>query len=334
MNTEENRAVGGLPKGFLQGLGPRVFAAPMGLLGSAHVLHQLGLVEGSPFGFLARSVFAIGGAVLVILVLLYVARGFVVEGGIKADFSDPVEMNFGSGFAIAVTLAAGGLAIHELPGAQALLLVGASLSFFFGVIVVRQWLRAPVDLHLISPVWFIPVAGTLVAAKALGDGGFETLGFLIGGFGFFGWLMVLPLIVRRLITEPELPGPLLPTLFILIAPPGLAANAALTLLPETLALPLALACLGLGIFFLAVLVSMARDFEKAGFSMAVWSYTFPTAAMASAGLAIAAAPGGAGLTLMAHGLAGLNIALTLGVSVMAVRNLRQRAGNKKAAPAG
>lgn len=317
-----------------QSIGPGAFAAPMGLLGCAHVLHQLSVMEGAPFAAASTGLFALGGAALVVLTLLYVARGLTVKGGIRADFSDPVKVNFTAAFAIALILAARGLGLYALPGAHSLLLAGASASFLLAVLVVRQWFRLAIAPGDITPAWLIPVASTLVAAKALGDAGFPTLGFFIAGLGFFCWLMVLPLVLRRLIVEPALPRALMPTLFILIAPPGLAANAALTLLPEPLALPLALTCLGIGLFFLAVLVSMVRDFEKAGFSPAVWSYTFPTAAMASAGLAIAAASGGSGLTLMAHGLAGLNIALTLGVSVMAVRNLRQRAGNKKAAPAG
>lgn len=310
---------------LLERISPGIFAAPMGLLGSAHVLHQLSAMEGAPFEALSKAVFVVGAAVLAILTLLYCARGVAVKGGIRADLAHPVKMNFGSGFAIALTLAAGGLAIHELPGAQALLLTGAGTSFFFGVIVVRQWLRRPFEAHLISPVWLIPVAGTLVAAKALGDGGFEVPGLLIGGLGFFGWLMILPLILRRLIIEPELPARLRPTLFILVAPPGLAANASLTLLPEPSAMPLALMCLGMGLFILAVLVTMFRDFEKAPFSIASWSYTFPTAAMASAALSIAAGSDLQSLTLLAHTLAGLNIALTLGVSVIAARALRQAA---------
>lgn len=319
---------------LLQSIGPGIFAAPMGLLGCAHVLHQLSVMEGAPFAVASTGLFVLGGAALVVLTLLYVARGLAVTGGIKADFSDPGRLNFSAAFAIALIFAARGLGLYGLEGAQMLLLAGAATSFLLAVLVVRQWFRLAIAPGDITPVWFIPVASTLVAAKALGDVGFPTLGLFIAGLGFFGWLMILPLVLRRLIVEPALPRDLTPSLFILITPPGLAANAALTLLPETLALPLALTCLGIGLFFLAVLVSMFRDFEKAGFSLAAWSYTFPTAAMASAGLAIAAASGGSGLTLMAHGLAGLNIALTLGVSVVAVRNLRQGAGNKKAEPAG
>lgn len=308
---------------LLQRISPGIFAAPMGLLGSAHVLYQLSAMEGAPFGIASNGVFIAGTGLLVILTVIYGARGLTVRGGVTADLLDPVKMNFGSGFAIAVTLTASGLATRGLPGAPVLLFVGAFASFFFGVIVVRQWLLNPFEPHLITPIWFIPLAGTLVAAKALGDGGFPVLGLLMGGLGFFGWIMMLPFILRRLIIEPELPDPLLPTLFILVAPPGLAANAALTLLPETAAMPMALLCLGVGLFFLAVLATMVREFERATFSLAVWSYTFPTAALASAALSVAGRSDVSGLTLLAHGLASLNMALTLGVSVAALLYLRR-----------
>lgn len=317
-------------RGLLASIGPGVFAAPMGLLGTAHVLSQLFQMEGAPFDGLASAVFVFGALVLLGVTLLYGARVLTVEGAVRADFSDPVKMNFGSAFGIALILLARGLALYDLAGASQLLTLGCIVSIGFAVLVVRQWFTLAFAPGSISPAWFFPVASTLVAAKALADAGSPALAVLIGGLGFFGWLMLLPLVVRRLIVEDKLPAPLTPTLFILIAPPGLAASAALSLVSEPFALGAALACLGIGLFFLAVLATMARDFERAGFSLSVWSYTFPTAAMASAALSIAGVSGTPGLTLLAHGLAGLNIVLTLGVAVFAARRLRQ----KKTAPAG
>lgn len=316
--------------GLLSSIGPGLFAAPMGLLGTAHVLYQLFQMEGAPFGALASAVFVLGGLVLLGVTLLYGARALTVAGALRADFSDPVKMNFGSALGIALILLARGLALYDIAGASQLLALGCALSIGFAVAVVRQWFTLAFAPGSISPAWFVPVASTLVAAKALADAGSPILGALIGGLGLFGWIMLLPLIVRRLIVEEKLPAPLTPTLFILIAPPGLAANAALALVSGPLALGLALACLGIGLFFLAVLATMLKDFERAGFSLAAWSYTFPTAAMASAALSLAAVSGTPGLTLLAHGLAGLNIVLTAGVAVFAARRLRQ----KKTAPAG
>lgn len=316
--------------GLLSHIGPGLFAAPMGLLGSAHVLNQLFQMEGAPFDGLASAVFVLGALVLLGATLLYGARALTVEGALRADFSDPVKMNFGSALGIALILLARGLSLYDLGGASQLLTLGCAVSIGFAVLVVRQWFTLAFAVSSISPAWFIPVASSLVAAKALADAGSPTLGALVGGLGFFGWLMLLPLIVRRLIVEDKLPAPLTPTLFILIAPPGLAANAVLSLGSGPIAVLLALGCLGIGLFFLAVLATMLRDFERARFSLTAWSYTFPTAAMASAALSIAAVSDAPGLVLLAHALAVLNIVLTLGVTVFAARALRKR----KTAPAG
>lgn len=309
---------------LLNRIGPGFFAAPMGLLGTAHVLHQLFQMEGTPFETAAKGVFVIGGAVLLIVTLLYGARVFIIKGAVRADFSDPVKMNFGSAFGIALILLARGMALYEIPYALELLLAGSVISFGLAVLVMRQWIVLPFKSSDISPAWFVPVVSTLVAAKALADAGFVVSGALIGGLGFFGWLVLLPLVLRRLVVGEKLPPTLIPTLFILVAPAGLAANAALSLLPDPLALPLALACFGSGLFFLAVLATLLPEFERAGFSVAIWSYTFPSAAMASAGLALASAMGSAGFILLAHALAGLNIVLTTGVAVLAYRHIRKR----------
>lgn len=327
MKSEDQTAM--KSQALLHRIGPGFFAAPMGLLGTAHVLYQLFQMEGTPFDAAAKGVFVIGTAVLLGVTLLYGARALSVEGALSADFADPVKMNFGSAFGIALILLARGMALYEVPYALELLLAGSAISFGLAVLVMRQWIVLPFKSSDISPTWFVPVVSTLVAAKALADVGFPVSGALIGGLGFFGWLLLLPLVIRRLVVGEKLPRALTPTLFIIIAPAGLAASAALSLLPDPLALPLALACFGSGLFFLAVLATLLREFEKAGFSAAVWSYTFPTAAMASAGLVLASASGSAGFILLSHALAGLNIVLTTGVAVLAFRHLRKR----KTAPA-
>lgn len=320
---ENNTAASARSVALLHHVGPGFFAAPMGLLGTAHVLRQLFQIEGAPFDAAASAAFVLGGLVLLGVTLLYGARALTITGAIRADFTDPVKMNFGSAFGIALILLARGMAFYDRSGAMEVLFLGCAASFGFAVLVVRQWFTQAFAPAALSPAWFVPVASTLVAAKALADAGFPILAALIGGLGFFGWIMVLPIIVWRLVIDEKLPAPLIPTLCILIAPPGLAANAALSLLAGPLALVSALACLGLGLFFLAVLATMLGDFEKAGFSLAAWSYTFPTAAMASAALSIAAVSGTPGLSLLAHGLAGLNIVLTVGVTVFALRALRR-----------
>lgn len=168
-----------------------------------------------------------------------------------------------------------------------------------------------------------PVAGNLLAAQHLADLGLDLLALFVGGLGFFGWLMVLPIIFRRLILATELTPVLLPSLFILIAPPGLAASAALAMLPPEVGAFLAAMTLGFGLFLLIVLITLRGHLEKSPFSMSWWAYTFPTAALASGALDLAMVMEASGLIVLAEVLASLNLALTAGVGLIALINLRK-----------
>jgi tellurite resistance protein len=307
---------------FLDRVKAPIFAAPMGLFGLGHVLAGLYRAEGGLFSLLSEGVFVFAGVLLIGLSLAYGVKCALKQGAFWDDFKDPVAMNFGSAFAIAVLLGARALDPYAPSLAEPLLVFGGAASFGFGVLVVRQWLTSPFAPEAICPPWFVPVAGNLVAAKALFDGGFEGLGFFFGGLGLVGWAMLLPILLYRLVVSPELPMVLRPTLFIFVAPPGLTASASLSLLPPEAGVLFASLALGFGLFFLAVLATMVRNFEKAQFTTAWWSYTFPTAAMASGGLSLAAATGSSGQMMVGHGLAGLNIALTLGVMIASLRHLR------------
>lgn len=323
------------PEGrLLASMRPTVFAAPMGLLGTGHVVSRLGVEGGEPFNTLAQIVFIISGVLLVVLTVLYAARILVIKGACASDFNDPDTMNFGSAFAIAVILAATALKPFALAVAEPVLIFGAAASFGFGCFVVRQWLVLPIAREAISPTWLVPVAGNLVAAKALAASGFELSSLFFAGFGLVGWMMLLPILFYRLTTQRELVARLRPSLFILISPPGLAASAILALHSGPATSMAAGLALSFGLFVLAVLVSMGNRFRHVPPSASWWSYTFPMAAMAMGTLDLAADMESAGLLRFGLLMATFSILVTAGVALGVTKYGFQAWRKKETAPVG
>jgi tellurite resistance protein len=105
----------------------------------------------------------------------------------------------------------------------------------FGVTlwVLARWWRPKDQGGLawpsITPALLIPVVGNVVAplgGVALGHGDWATAQF---GIGLLLWPVVLALLAARSLVQGPMPERLLPTAFILIAPPAVCGSAVLEL---------------------------------------------------------------------------------------------------------
>ncbi len=79
--------------------------------------------------------------------------------------------------------------------------------------------RAFQTIH-ISPAWFIPAVGNVVAPIAGVGLGFPETSWVFFAAGLIFWIVLLVLVMNRLIFHDPLPGRMVPTLAILIAPPA------------------------------------------------------------------------------------------------------------------
>jgi len=128
---------------------------------------------------------------------------------------------------------------------------------------------------LISP------AGPLAAAFAGVPLGFPEISWFLFAVGLGFWLTFLPLLLDRLIFHHEpLPGRLAPTLALLVASPAVLCLAWLQLtgrVDETYRIMLFAA-----LFFVLLVVRLWRLAARSPVSVAWWTYTFPSAALATA----------------------------------------------------
>ena len=115
----------------------------------------------------------------------------------------------------------------------------------------------------------VPVAGVAHASN-------EVSWFFMS-IGLFFWIILLVIFFNRIIFHNPLPAKLLPTLFILIAPPAVGFISLVKLTGEITDISKVFYYFGL--FLTLLLASQINTFKKIRFFLSWWAYSFPIAAI-------------------------------------------------------
>lgn len=298
-----------------------LFAAPMGLGGlafawraAAHGGLAPGLV-GEALALLALSAFAL-------LACLFAAKAMLHPNALAADLVHPVRGVFAAAATIAAMIAGVLLMPWSKPLGGAVWGTGAAAHLVVAVLLLRRWLSHPVEVTHAAPTWLVPLVGNILAPLGAVPLGLAELGWLYFGIGAGLWAFLMPVLLNRLIFHPGLPGRLVPSLAILLAPPSVGFLSWLSLTGAGLDAPARL-LFGLALFFALTLLAMLRRFLALPWSVSWWAYTFPAAAFATASLRYAALVGGP--VAQAGALAALASASVI-VAIVALRTLRAAPG--------
>jgi len=292
-----------------------LFPIALGLagLGSAFCFGQTVL----PFGFMEALGYGLMGLASVILaldVLLYLIKGIFARSEVIYDLSHATLANLiTSGFMAAMVI---GGALHNFhPLAGGLLWLIATLGHFMLLVnFVGHWLTDEYKPESLNPTWLLPSAGIMTAAMSWPHYGPIEWPIFILGVGGTLWVMVLPLVFRRVVFEPAFTPQLRPTLFIIAAPFGLMAGAIITLFPNVHAIVPDLLLSG-GSFFILVLMFQFRFLARSGISLSWWATTFPIAVLAAGFLRLSG--GVVGYNLIAGSVLLLLACLTTGFATIA-----------------
>jgi tellurite resistance protein len=132
----------------------------------------------------------------------------------------------------------------------------------------------------VNPSWFIPAVGNILIPLAGVVHGPKDLSWFFFSVGLFFWMVLLVIVFYRIIFHEPLAERLLPTLFILIAPPAIGFISSFKLS----------GCINefgkelyfFSLFMAILLFSQFRIFKKAKFYLSSWAYAFPLAAISNA----------------------------------------------------
>lgn len=289
------------------------FASVLGLSGLTTALHAAGWTRPS-FVTLALTI-----AVFVALAAIYTLKTLRHPKAVAAEWQHPVKLAFFPAVSISLLLIATALAPSAPDVARGIWLVGALVQAGLTLAVLSNWIghRTFQTIH-ISPAWFIPAVGNVVAPIAGVGLGFPETSWVFFAAGLIFWIVLLVLVMNRLIFHDPLPGRMVPTLAILIAPPAVGFLAWLQLNGGVLD-GFARFLYAATLVFLGLALTQAGKLRRLPFGLSHWALSFPVAALTLATLRFAALTHSA-----AHLRAGqiALIALCLIVALLAAATLR------------
>jgi len=200
-----------------------------------------------------------------------------------AEWTHPVKMHFVPTFSIALILLSIGWYPLSAPYSKLLWLAGASLHLLLTIYIVTRWMhQSRFEIVHMNPAWFIPAVGNIMVPIVGVEHAPLQISWFFFSIGITFWPLLLTIIFYRVLFHGSLPDRLLPTLFILIAPPAVGFLAYVKLIGSVDSVAAVLYHTGL--FFTLLLFAQLSWFARLRFSISWWAYSFPLAAITLASL--------------------------------------------------
>jgi len=214
----------------------------------------------------------------IVLMVGYSIKVVKYRGEAAAEWRHPVKMNFVPTISIALILLSIAWLPFSAPYSKLLWLSGTALHLVLTLHVITQWMhRTQFEIAHLNPAWFIPVVGNILIPIAGVQHAPAEISWFFFSIGIVFWPVLLAIIFNRVIFHGSLPERLMPTLFILIAPPAVGFLSYVKLTGEVDAFARILYYAAL--FFTILLIGQVRWFARLKFYLSWWAYSFPLAAI-------------------------------------------------------
>ncbi len=298
------------------------FAVIMGLSGFTVAWQKAEGLLSWP-GYLSAFLLGLTTLLFLLIVTLYLLKAIKYPYSLRAEFDHPVSLSFFPTITISMLL----LSIAYLEVwpvfSQVLWVVAAPAHLLFSLVILSIWMRqTKFEIHHFSPAWMIPVVGNLLVPLAGLRFAPADISWFYFSFAIIFWLIFFTIFIYRLFFHHPLPDKLLPTLFILIAPPavGFIAYVKLSGGVDNFARILYFLALFLILFLLVQLPMFAR----LKFFLSWWAYSFPLAAATIATALMLSETGLVVYRLVFLGLLFLLSGLILLLATLTVRHIIRR----------
>lgn len=212
-----------------------------------------------------------------ILTMIYLLKIMLKTSAVLEEFSHPIKLSFFPAFSISMLL----LSIATLDVSKQLSFIlwsfGSAIHLLVTVYILNQWIHhSKFQLIHMTPAWFIPVVGNILVPIAGVEHGHSEISWFFFSIGIVYWLVLKTLVLNRMIFHDPIPQKLLPTMFILIAPPAIGFISYMKLNGELD--NFARVLFYTAIFLVILLLAQAPRFSRIKFFMSWWAYSFPLAA--------------------------------------------------------
>lgn len=239
--------------------------------GVMHALHPVSTV----LLYVTVALFALVG-------VIYLYKGATCPGSIKKELNHPVKINFFPLVAKILLVLSVVLLERNMTASFYSWAVGTALQFIASIYVISEWIQHErFKIEQMTPGWFIPIVGSIIVPIAGVKHGYTELSWFFFSVGLIFWMVLLVIVLYRMFFHAPIAERLMPTLFILFAPPAIGFIAYVRLTGGGLdSFGRILYYFSLFMFFL-VLYQLPR-LLKINFYLSWWAYSFPMAAKALA----------------------------------------------------
>lgn len=300
------------------------FAMVMGLGGITIAWERAEDVLQLPFR-LSPYLLILATVTFAVLAALYSAKALKYRIAVYKEWADPIKINFVPTFSIGLIL----LSIAWLPVSTtyAFLLwaTGSSLQLLLTLYIVTRWVHhGQFEITHLNPAWFIPVVGNILVPVAGVQLAPPEISWFFFSLGLMFWPILLSIIFYRVIFHGSLPERLMPTLFILIAPPAVGFIAYFKLTGSIDAFSHFL--FNCGLFFTLLLFFQAKWFTRLRFYLSWWAYSFPLAAITVAALIMVQNTGSLIYLRLSGLLLGISSVVVIGLFLRTLTAVKRREG--------
>ena len=258
--------------------------------------------------------------------MLYAIKFIRYPDAVRAEWNNPVKLAFFPTISISLLILSVCLLSHSKALSFYLWAAGSILQFITAFAVIRSWIRKEHfrEQHL-NPAWFIPAVGNIYMPIAGVAHGFVEASWFFFSFGLLFWLILQTIIFNRLIFHTPLPEKLLPTLFILIAPPSVGFLSYSALTSHGYMDPFSHFLYYSALFLFLLMISKIGQLARLTFDLSWWAYSFPLAAFTLATFKFFAITGLPALRISGFVLYGL---LALLILLLLANTLRAAMGRR------
>ena len=218
-----------------------------------------------------------------IISVLYILKLVTSFEEVKNEFNHPIKINFFPTVSISLLLLSVALNSVDISFSEYLCYIGTWWHFIFTLSIINTWMHEKnrFQIHHMNPSWFIPAVGNILIPVA----GINYLSTEINWFffslGLFFWIILLVIFFYRIIFHESMTEKMIPTLFILIAPPAIAFVSYFKL--TGVLNDFSKILFSFAVFMNILVFSQINVFLRIkNYHLSLWAYSFPLAAMSIA----------------------------------------------------
>ena len=169
----------------------------------------------------------------IILSLIYAAKFVTAREEVVKEFNNPIKLHFFPTISISLLLISVAFLKVNPTVSLPIWIAGSAIHLMFTLYIVNAWIHHEhFKVQHVNPAWFIPAVGNVLVPVTGMQFGYVEVSWFFFSIGMLFWIILLTIIFNRIMFHNPMQEKLVPTLFILIAPPAVGFIAYMSLTGE------------------------------------------------------------------------------------------------------